>query len=394
MPPALAETELEHLGMLSLEISIALSGKETLDEMLMDCTTTLVSHLDVVLLARIWLLAAADNVLELRACSGPAQLEARYTRIPTRSSDASIAHMTVKTAHHHMPRVVNILTRGADATSNGKNSDLQRWAQREGITTCVGYPLRVRTQLVGVLELFTRQAFSPTAIQTLTTVSNGIAMGIERIQMLEERTRLLKSEQAAHREAEIACQRLQDLNATLEDQVEQRTEALNKTNLELWRSNNELQEFAYVASHDLQEPLRKIQAFGNLLEEEYADVVGDGKMYIERMRNAAARMRVLIDDLLAFSRVTSKAQPFVPVDLNLIAQQVVDDLKPRLEVSQGTIEIAELPTIDSDPLQMYQMLQNLLSNAVKFQHPGIPPVVKVSAEILPASAESATETSA
>jgi PAS domain S-box-containing protein len=182
-------------------------------------------------------------------------------------------------------------------------------------------------------------------------------------------------------------QSLQDLNTTLEAQVVQRTEALNQSNLELQRSNGELQEFAYVASHDLQEPLRKIQAFGNLLEEEYGEAVGEGRMYIERMRNAAARMRILIDDLLTFSRVTTKAQPFVPVDLNAVAQQVVDDLGPRLESTHGTIELGALPAINADAQQMYQMLQNLLGNAVKFHKPDLPPLVTVSSEVLLASTE-------
>ncbi len=108
----------------------------------------------------------------------------------------------------------------------------------------------------------------------------------------------------------LMYQNLQDLNATLEAKVEQRTEVLRQLNTELQRSNQELQDFAYVASHDLQEPLRKIQAFGNLLEEEYGRELGDGKAYLERMRNAATRMRVLIEDLLTFSRVTTKAAPF------------------------------------------------------------------------------------
>lgn len=192
-------------------------------------------------------------------------------------------------------------------------------------------------------------------------------------------------------ERKVAELQLTELNSTLEAQVAQRTEALHQLNLELQRSNNELQEFAYVASHDLQEPLRKIQAFGNLLEEEYGEAVGEGQMYIERMRNAAARMRVLIDDLLAFSRVTTKAQPFLQVDLNKVAQQVVDDLSPRLESTHGTIELGTLPTLYADSQQMYQMLQNLIGNAVKFHKPDLPPLVKVSSEVLPASTGSDVE---
>jgi len=179
----------------------------------------------------------------------------------------------------------------------------------------------------------------------------------------------------------LMYQNLQDLNATLEAKVEQRTEVLRQLNTELQRSNQELQDFAYVASHDLQEPLRKIQAFGNLLEEEHGHALGDGKVYLDRMRNAAARMRILIEDLLTFSRVTTKAAPFSPVDLNTVIQQIIDDVEPRLQATQGAIEAQPLPTIEADPGQMHQLFQNLIVNALKFHRPDVPPVVKVFAEI-------------
>ena len=183
-------------------------------------------------------------------------------------------------------------------------------------------------------------------------------------------------------------QSVQDLNENLETAVVQRTEDLRRTNTELQRSNQELQDFAYVASHDLQEPLRKIQAFGNLLEEEYGDTLADGKIYLDRMRSAARRMSVLIEDLLTFSRVTTKAQPLVTVDLNEVVQQITEDLETRIKGTQGAIEIQQpLPTIEADPRQMYQMLQNLIANALKFHQPNIPPIVKVSAEIQKESEE-------
>jgi PAS domain S-box-containing protein len=180
---------------------------------------------------------------------------------------------------------------------------------------------------------------------------------------------------------QVLFQNVQELNANLETIVAQRTEDLRRTNTELQRSNQELQDFAYVASHDLQEPLRKIQAFGNLLEEEYRDTLADGNVYLDRMRSAARRMSVLIEDLLTFSRVTTKAQPLVPVDLNVIVQQIIEDLETRLQGTHGTIAVQPLPTINADPRQMYQMLQNLIANAVKFHRSDTPPIVKVSAEI-------------
>jgi light-regulated signal transduction histidine kinase (bacteriophytochrome) len=160
----------------------------------------------------------------------------------------------------------------------------------------------------------------------------------------------------------------------------QRAEAaLKATVTQLERSNRELQDFAYVASHDLQEPLRKIRAFGDRLKAQCAEALSTrGRDYLERMQQAAARMQTLIEDLLTFSRVTTKAQPFRPVDLAQVGPDVVADLEVRLEQVGGRIELAPLPAIDADPMQMRQLLQNLLGNALKFQRPEAPPVVRIA----------------
>jgi len=149
----------------------------------------------------------------------------------------------------------------------------------------------------------------------------------------------------------------------------------------LQQSNRELEDFAYVASHDLQEPLRKIQAFGDLLKSKHAETLPpQAKDYIERMQSAARRMQILINDLLSFSRVTTKAQPFVAVDLSAIAREVAHDLETRAHEAGGQIVIHDLPTIDADPLQMRQLLQNLVSNGLKFHRDDVPPSVEISGE--------------
>ena len=155
-------------------------------------------------------------------------------------------------------------------------------------------------------------------------------------------------------------------------------EAETQRRQELARSNAELQQFAYIASHDLQEPLRKIQAFGNQLKERFGEVLSDqGRDYIERMQNASQRMQNLINDLLTLSRLTTKAQPFVPVNLTQVAQEVLSDLEFRIQQTNGHVFVGELPTIDADPLQMRQLLQNLISNALKFHRFDSVPVVKI-----------------
>jgi PAS domain S-box-containing protein len=155
--------------------------------------------------------------------------------------------------------------------------------------------------------------------------------------------------------------------------------ALQDYTVQLERSNRELQDFAYIASHDLQEPLRKIQAFGERLETKFADVLQEeGQGYLERMRSSAARMQTLINDLLSYSRVTTKAQPFISVDLEKIAQEVLMDLAERIHENNGRIEIEELPQIEADPLQMRQLFQNLIGNGLKFHRPNIPPRICIS----------------
>ncbi|MHB0981417.1 MAG: sensor histidine kinase [Thermoleophilia bacterium] len=150
----------------------------------------------------------------------------------------------------------------------------------------------------------------------------------------------------------------------------------------LEQSNRDLQEFAYVASHDLQEPLRKVQAFSDRLVNKYEDAFDEtGRDYLKRMHDASQRMQILINDLLGFSRVSSRAQQFTEVDLNTVTQDVVSDLENRIERVKGRVEIGRLPTIYADPTQMHQLLQNLIGNALRFHPEDSEPLVRVAAQI-------------
>lgn len=160
----------------------------------------------------------------------------------------------------------------------------------------------------------------------------------------------------------------------LEEEIRQRQE--------LAAYNVELQQFAYVASHDLQEPLRKIQAFGDRLTAKYSEVLTEqGRDYIERMQNAAGRMQILINDILMFSRITSQAQPFGRVSLSQVTQEVLSDLEIHIQQTSGRIEVGQLHTIDADPVQMRQLLQNLISNALKFHRDNEPPLIAIRSQI-------------
>ncbi|HVM31490.1 MAG TPA: ATP-binding protein, partial [bacterium] len=145
-------------------------------------------------------------------------------------------------------------------------------------------------------------------------------------------------------------------------------------------NNRDLQEFVFVASHDLQEPLRKIQAFGGFLAEELGTAAPESAMgYLKRMRDAAARMGLLIEDLLQWTRVSTRGKPFVAVELSQVLRDVVADLELSLKETGGKVEVGPLPMIEADPAQMWQLFQNLIANSLKFRKKDVPPVVTLQA---------------
>jgi len=173
---------------------------------------------------------------------------------------------------------------------------------------------------------------------------------------------------------------IRDISPRKRDEAE-----LKKYAESLRRSNFELEQFASVASHDLQEPLRKVQAFGDRLRRKYAqELDGQGSDYIDRMLKSTARMQSLIDSLLSFSRISTKGKPYQLVDLNEIARGVTDDLEIVIRENNVALNIEDLPVIDADPHQMRQLFQNLIGNAIKYRRAGVDPIVHVSAHVAPA----------
>ena len=161
----------------------------------------------------------------------------------------------------------------------------------------------------------------------------------------------------------------------------QANEALARYAAELERSNQELEQFAYVASHDLQEPLRMVASYVQLLAKDYAGKLDeDADEYIGFAVDGAKRMQRLIDDLLAFSRVGTRGQQFQPVDCNQLLQDVLRGLKLAIEESGAVVTYGELPTIMADRGQIYQLLQNLIANALKFRADA-PPRIHISADL-------------
>jgi signal transduction histidine kinase len=151
---------------------------------------------------------------------------------------------------------------------------------------------------------------------------------------------------------------------------------------ELSRSNRELQQFTYVASHDLQEPLRKISAFSNLLVEKDASALDEeSRDFLRRMQNAAGRMRNLIEDLLSYSRVSSRERVLERIPLKEVISEVLSDLEIRIRETQARVDLGELPVVFADKTHMRQLFQNLIGNALKYHRKGVPPELKLSGRV-------------
>jgi PAS domain S-box-containing protein len=150
----------------------------------------------------------------------------------------------------------------------------------------------------------------------------------------------------------------------------------------LMRNNEELQQFAFIASHDLREPLRKILSFSNLLTTgRYGNFDDKGSEFITYITDAANRMQELLDSLLSYSRVTSKARPFRQVNLNTVMASVLDDMQLAINDKSATIECSALTTLDADEVQLRQLFQNLLSNSLKYSRPNVSPLIRIIGEM-------------
>ncbi len=313
------------------DVGGAINESGNLQTILRRCTQAIVRHLDAAF-ARVWTLNEEENVLELQASAG------MYTHLNGEHSRVPVGKFKIgRLAEERLPHLTN------NVLDDPRVHD-KEWARREGMVAFAGYPLIVEDRLVGVLAIFAREQLPEATLSALASVAGTIAQGIVR-----KRT---------------------------EDSLKAYAARLNQ-------SNRDLQDFAYVASHDLQEPLRKIRTFSDRLNTKYGDVLGkQGRDYLERMEGAAARMQNLIDDLLELSRVTTKAQPFISVNLSEVALDVVSDLEARIDQEGGRVEVSGLPNVEADRLQMRQLLQNLIGNALKFHREKEAPVVKVYGRLL------------
>ncbi|HEX2533329.1 MAG TPA: ATP-binding protein, partial [Chitinophagaceae bacterium] len=179
----------------------------------------------------------------------------------------------------------------------------------------------------------------------------------------------------------LARQKIEEIVVQRTRELAHSNEALHKSNEELIRTNNNLEEFAYAASHDMKEPIRKIHFFSDLLKGELEAQLNDRqKQLFNRMEQASKRMGTLVDDLLAYSHASKGMLQEEPIDLNQKIKVVLEDLELEIQQKNAVVTAGPLPTIKGNRRQIQQLFQNLISNALKYSKPDVPPEVHIRAQ--------------
>jgi PAS domain S-box-containing protein len=245
----------------------------------------------------------------------------------------------------------------------------------EGYESVALIPLQIREQLLGLLQLNDKRKciFSPEIIVLWERMADYLAVALAKFQAEE-------ALQEAHDNLE---QKVEERTVEIEEAyqlVKENEVKLKDTVLELERSNEELQSFAYITSHDLQEPLRSVASYAQLIQRRYGSQLdSDADDFMEYIVDAAKRMQQLINDLLEYSRVATQAKEFEPVDVNEVLNTVLSNLKISIDEDNVEIVYDNLPTVNADSSQLVQLFQNLIGNAIKFRKPDKPPKIHVSA---------------
>jgi PAS domain S-box-containing protein len=251
-----------------------------------------------------------------------------------------------------------------------------------GFVSLAIIPIRYRQEIIGVIHLADRRPgqFAGAMVEFIESMTPLIGEAVHRFQT--------EAELAEHRDRleVLVKQRTSELeaaNARLQLEIAERKQAqetLQQMAEDLRRSNRDLEQFAYVASHDLQEPLRAVAGYANLLQRRFSDKLdAKGLEYVAGAVNGAARMERLITDLLVFSRVGTRSGTFVATDTNRLLAEALRNLQAAIQAAQAKVSSAPLPTLPVDPMQVVQLFQNLIGNAIKFRGQS-PPEVFVSAQ--------------
>ncbi len=320
-----SEQRARQLEALRAEVSEVLSREDTPANLMQACAEAMVRSLPVLPVVEVWGWKSELQALILKGRAGlpmPASLQ------PTRLALGE--GLVGKVGKERQPVMVNDLPRYPGVRS-------PEWLGAQGLVSFVGSPLLVRGQLVGVLAVFGQRPLEQETLATLATVADAVAQGLAR------------------RRAELSLQSHAQ---------------------ELARSNEELQQFAYVASHDLQEPLRMVASYTQLLARRYKGRLdSDADEFIAYAVDGVNRMQRLIQDLLAYSRVGTRGHEFKPLDTGVALDKALANLKASVDETGATIVRGKLPQVMADETQLTQLFQNLVGNALKFRGPSAPRVV-------------------
>jgi signal transduction histidine kinase len=327
--PLAREARQARLDALRAAVSEALSGEGDLQDALRRCADAVATHLDA-RHVRLWLLEPEREVLELRASSGPASAPDAGAPVPLGEGVVGrVVREVVPAISRDVPSEVRL--------------GLGTWARHEGVLGFVAHPLRVGQRPVGALEVFTSVPLPEDVEKALGAAADAMAQSIERW-----RAELSRAGYAA----------------------------------ELERSNSELERFAYVASHDLQEPLRMVASYTQLLSRRYKGKLDENAdEFIGFVVDGVTRMKRLLQDLLTYSRVGSQQKPLVPTSCETVLQRALSNLTASVEESGAEITHTPMPMVLGDEVQLEQLLQNLIGNALKFRGKE-KPKVHVAAEPL------------
>jgi len=314
-------------GELRADVGGALSVQQQIPEMLQSCCQGIVERLRMSF-ARVWLVDTSGDWLELQASAG------KYTHINGGHARVPVGQLKIgKIASERRPHLTN------DVLHDERLGNPE-WARREGMVSFAGYPLVVGERVIGVMAAFATEPLPDDTLVALGSIGDAIAQGVER------------------RRAELA---------------------LAEYARDLARSNADLQQFAYVASHDLQEPLRMVGSYVQLLERRYKDKLdADARDFIAFAVEGVGRMRRLIEDLLAYSRVGTRGSAPTTVNLDSVVATAEKNLERAIAESGAMVECRALPEVIGDEGQLIQVFQNLIGNAIKFRRDE-PPHVEISA---------------
>ncbi|EPX60230.1 Phytochrome, two-component sensor histidine kinase [Cystobacter fuscus DSM 2262] len=325
-----SEQRTRQLEALHARVSEVLSQEVSPERMMQECAEVMTRCLPMFPLSQLWAWDREAKVLRLKGHAGPSiPPSIQMDRLEPGQGVAGRVGQSRQLLHSN------------DALRHPGVARARDWLEAQGLTSFVGIPLQVRGQLVGVFTLFGMQPLEEETLITLSTVAEALSQGLER------------------RRAELALQ----AHAT-----------------ELARSNEELQQFAYVASHDLQEPLRMVASFTQLLARRYKGRLdSDADEFIAFAVDGVTRMQRLIQDLLAYSRVGTKGHEFKPVEAGPALDKALANLKTLVDETGASITQGPLPRVMADESQLTQLFQNLVGNALKFRGPK-PTRIRVDAE--------------